>query len=102
MRRPNPPRQLEHVAVADQVRLDIGRWIDERIANARLGAEMHDLGDPMAPLQVVERFGVGKVHDLEPKVLPEVARDPLDPGAFERRVVIIVEIIDADDFVTAG
>ena len=42
MPRPPLPRELEHVAMPDQIGLDVGAGILDAVANAGLGAEVDD------------------------------------------------------------
>ncbi len=51
------------------------------------------LGGGHAP----ERFGVGEVDVFEVETVSEIFPEPREPGALQRRIVIIVEIVDADD-----
>ena len=90
---------FENIDEASDIAVGISSWIFERIANARLGGEMHDAigveafeglfdGVPVfeIPSQVGEAF------------MPEQA---LKPSALQRDVVIVVEIIDAKHLVAA-
>src|SRR3974390_2404565 len=38
---------FQNIAEADEIGIDIGVWIDQRVANARLRREMHNKGKPM-------------------------------------------------------
>ena len=93
--------ELEHVAVADEVRLHIGLRVLDAVANARLRAEMDDAFELDAVRKALERFGIGEIDPLEAEAVAELARQIVEPRLLERRIVIIVEIVDSDDVVAA-
>ena len=64
-------RHLEHVEMADQVRLDIGVRILDRIAHARLRAEMDDAverhsGEGVARIPASQRNRAGETESRHP------------------------------------
>ena len=89
------PAAFENVSEADQVRIDIGVRIDQRVAHAGLRREMHDMGEPMLGKQGRHAGAVGEIEpdEAEAGKLCEFG----EPRVFQRRIVIGVEIVDADD-----
>ena len=57
--------RLEEVRESDEIGVDIGAGIFERVANAGLGGEMDHLGGPVRLEQPVPGVGVGEVQALE-------------------------------------
>ena len=55
------PRQLENVEVPDQVRLDIGARILDRVANTGLRAEMNDAIELLSVERLPERRMIGEI-----------------------------------------
>ena len=51
--------------------------------------------------QALQRVGVGEVDPLEAEALAEMLREAIEAGLLERGVVIIVEVVDADDLIAA-
>src|SRR5438128_10705494 len=91
--------ELQHLQVADDVGVDIGAWIFERVAYARLGAEMNDAAH-LLPLQLrSQRARLCDVELVEGKSL--AAGKPSEPRRLQRRIVIGVHAVDAHDGVTA-
>ena len=94
-------RQFEDIEVAGEVRPCIGARIFERIAHARLRAQMHDCGETLPLQRAVERGIVRKVAFDEAESLARRVRHPRQPVALERYRVVIVEIVDPDHPVAA-
>ena len=71
---PGPPmtRQLQHVAMADQVRLDIGHRVFEAVAHPGLRAEVDDPVDLDRVRKRLERIGVGEVDTFEANAIAEL------------------------------
>ena len=95
------PRELEHVGVADQVRLDIGIGILETVANPGLRSEMDDRIDFNAVGEPLQLVVVGKVDPLEPEAIVELAGKIGEPRSLESGIIIIVEVVDPDHLVSA-
>src|SRR5256885_1588437 len=93
------PRQVEHVAMPDEVRLHVGLRIFEAVANARLRAQVDDPVDLDRVGEGLERFGVGEVEVLEPEAVAELLLKLGEPRLFELGIVISAEAVDADDLV---
>ena len=101
MPRPDCARELEHVAMADEVRLHIGLRVLDAVADAGLRAEMDDAFESIGVGKPLKRFGVREIDAFEAEAVAVLAREIVEPRLLERRIVIIVEIVDADDVVAA-
>ena len=95
-------RQLQHVAVADEVGLDIGLRVLEAVADARLRPEMDDAVDvDCCRRSRLSASASAKSTRSKRKRLPILPRELVEPRLLERGIVIIVEIVDADDVLAA-
>ena len=94
-------RELEHVAMADQVRLDVGARVFEAVADAGLGAQVDDAGDVERICERFERIGVREIEALEAVAVAELLLQSRKPRLLQLGVVIIVETVDSDDLVAA-
>jgi hypothetical protein len=94
-------RELEHVEVADQVRVNVGVRVFDRIADAGLGAEMDDLVEPLAGGGRGQRRIVGKIdlQERETVVPPVQLRKAI---AFQLGAVIIVDVVEPDHLLAPG
>src|SRR5580704_13855773 len=90
---------LEHIEHADDVALDIAVRVLQRIPHARLGAQMHDALKPLLGEQGSDRLAIGQICMHETKTLLRL--QPGETRVFERYVVILVQIIEADYLVAA-
>ena len=92
------PASLQNIGEADQIGVDIGVRISERVSHARLRGQMDDHGKPIPREQRRYRHAIRhiKPFELEARV---VAKD-IEPGRLQPRIVIGVEIIDPDDAMT--
>src|SRR5574338_565926 len=94
-------RQLEHVAMADEVRLNIGLRVLEAVADPRLRAEVDDAVEVLCIGEPREGGRIGEVDALEGEGVAEVLLQPREPRLLQHRIVIIVEVVDPDDLVAA-
>lgn len=95
------PRQFEQVDVADQVGLDIGVRVFDRIAHPGLGPQVDDAVDPLSLQRAVQRGEIGEI-DLVKGKPPAMRRDqPVQPVLLQADLVIIVEIVDPHHFIAA-
>ncbi len=82
---------------------DIGPFVGERVlqrvADPGLGREVNDAPRPALAHQAFEGVGLGDVHAHQLEIRPLLERP--DPGLLERRIVIGVEVVDADDLLAA-
>src|SRR3546814_850593 len=89
------PRGFEDMKAADQIALDIGSGLVDRIADPRLAGEVDDdvgrerVDRPVERLAILEH----RLDRAEAGVLEEI----LVPPALEQRVVIIGHAVIADD-----
>jgi len=93
------PAAFEDVQGADNVTFDVGVRVFQRVTHARLGAEVRDLVEGVLGEQGFHRRAVGKVDasHFEAGVIVE----DRGAGLFQRHVVVVVEVVEADDGVTA-
>jgi hypothetical protein len=64
---PLPTAPLEDVQKTDEVAVHVGARVFERIADARLGREVHDGVEPIFPEQPFHRLPVGEIRPDERK-----------------------------------
>src|ERR1700733_15852408 len=86
---------FEHIEETGEIGVEIGVWIFQRVAHAGLRGEMNDRTECTI---AKTRFGAFAVGKIEP-VKAEFAELPQhrEPGFLERRVVIVIDAVDADD-----
>ena len=85
----------------DEVRLHIGRGILEAVADARLRPEMDDAVDVHRLGEAVQRSASAKSSRSKRKRLPNCCCKLVQPRLLKRGIVIIVEVVDADDVIAA-
>jgi hypothetical protein len=85
----------------DQVRLHICQRVFDAVTNAGLRAEVDDPVEIRFARKFRQRPGIRKIDLLEAEAVVEPAGQPLQPGFLQRRVVIVVEIVDPDDLLAA-
>ena len=90
------PAAFEHVEEAGQVGVDIGVRIDQRMAHAGLRGEMHDTGEADAPRTAPPCRSRSARSSLT-KAKAGQLREFGEPRLLERRIVIGIEVVDADD-----
>jgi len=84
---------FQNVQEAHQVAFDVDMRMIDRIAHAGLGGQMDDIVRPHLGEQRLHPFPVGQVELPKGKggKFPQL----IEPGLFQRRVVIVVEVVDA-------
>src|SRR5688572_1708282 len=98
MARRSTPAALEHVGEANEVRLDVGARVLERVAHPGLRGEMEHALGALFFEKLLERIGVRDVQFVKS-----------EPGMLELRDAILLEldrvirrkIVEADDFIAA-
>ena len=95
------PREFEEVHLPDEVRLDIGVRVLERIAHPGLRTEMDDPVEFQRGERGVERMAVGEVELLEGEAIAAQRDQPVQPSPLQRDGIVVVEVVDADHRVTA-
>jgi hypothetical protein len=90
---------LEHGHRAGDVAVDVGERGLNAVAHAGLRAEVDDSLELLAGEQLRHSVSVGEVEldELE----PSVALEHLEPRVLQREVVVLVEVVEADDLVAA-
>src|SRR5262249_50223652 len=95
MARSRLPTALENVEKSRQVGLRIGVRVGERMAYACLGGEMNDQWEAIFSEQAGHAAAIGKIKldEMEPGERGKLAQLRL----FQRRIIIRIQIIEADD-----
>src|SRR5881398_1522824 len=70
---PDRPREFEHVAMPDEVRLNVRLRVLDAVANARLRPEVDDAVERVGAGERLERLRVRKIHSLEAEAFAEPA-----------------------------
>ena len=91
---------LEDVEKTDQIRLDIGMRILESIADPGLRSQIDDPLGPVRGKHSLDFLAVGEVGFYKMKIV--LALQPRQTRELQIDVVIVVEVVNADDLVTAG
>jgi len=92
-------RDFEQVEVADQVGLDIGMGVLDRIAYPGLGTQVNHAADLLPSQRGVERSHVGKVDLVKGEAIRRLGGQRRQPVTLQGDRVVIVEVVDADDAV---
>src|SRR5215213_8966618 len=92
MARPAGTGKLQHVAVADEVRLEVGAGVLEAVADACLCPEVNDTIEVGGAAQPVQGARIREIDPLETETIAEVVRERVEARLLQRWVVIIVEI----------
>ena len=89
---------FQQIAEADQVGLDVGIGVLQRISHAGLAGQVDDAVEFLGGEQVFYHDAVGNVaaHELEVWVGLEL----LQARQLEFGIVVVVEVVDADHFIT--
>ena len=93
------PAALEDVGEADDIAVDVGVRVDQRVAHAGLRGQVHDAVELLLREQRRDALAVGHVHLHEAEV--RVRRQARQPILLESRVVVVVEVVQAHDLVPA-
>ena len=81
----------------DEVRLDVGPRIFDRVTDAGLGAKVDDTIE-IGPIEgALECNMIGKIDSLETEFPGVELAKLVQPRFLEPRVVLIVHVVDADD-----
>jgi hypothetical protein len=91
---------FQHIEETDQIGADIGVRVDKRMADARLGGEMHDMRKAVRSEQTRDRLTIGDVDML---VLETGAHLELGETCFfQARIVIGIEVVETDHPASIG
>src|ERR1700722_318841 len=89
------PASLQNIGKALEVAVDVNLGMVDRITHAGLGCEMNHHREPMPGKQRSHGCAIRKIggHETELRILAQ----NVQPRALQRRVVIIIKIVQADD-----
>ncbi len=99
MRDPVVSAAFEYVERAEDVALDVGVGLFQRVAHPRLSAQMHDAFEFFGGEQARHRIPIGQIRADEPE--RAVRREPGEARLLERDIVVIVQIVEPDHLVAA-
>src|SRR5438105_15384603 len=85
----------------DEVGLDVGLRVFQAVADASLRAEVDDTVDLERIGDALQRLSVGEIHAFETNAIAKLLLQLRHPRLLQARIIIIVEIVDADDLVAA-
>ena len=93
------PAPLENVDETDEIRVDVGMGVLQRVPDPGLRGEVDDRIGPFAREELRHRRAV---RDAGPCIAETgERRDAIEPRLLEGDVVVRIEIVDADDLVAA-
>jgi hypothetical protein len=90
---------FKYIERADDVALDMGVRLFQRMAHPRLSAQMHDALESFGGEQPRHRVTVGQVHMDEPE--SSAPLEPGETGLLERHVVVVIQVVESDNLVAA-
>lgn len=90
---------LQNIAKTNQIALDVGVRVGQRVTHASLRGEMDDALEIFFGKQFVQRNRVSHVHADEAEV--GIGLQTLQARQLQLRVVVIIEVVDADHIVAA-
>ncbi len=93
------PATFEHGHRALEVAVDVGERCLDAVAHAGLRGEVDHSRELLRGEQLRHTLAVGKIELDELEV--RVALEDLEPSMLQRDVVVLVEIVEADDLVAA-
>jgi hypothetical protein len=93
------PASFEDVEKADDVAVDVHVGILERVADARLSRKVNDALRPFARKEIRYPASVGDIELDEPE--SGVRREPREARLLQGNVVVVVEVIEAENVVAA-
>src|SRR5690606_32296429 len=96
------PAGFQDIEEADDVAVNVGMGIFEAVANARLGGEVDDAVELIGGEASLHRHPVAEIGPDEAVASTLPARRLLqkrEPGFLQRRIVIVVDNIEANDLV---
>ena len=89
------PAAFENGHEARDVRVDVGKWIFDRISNTGLSGEVDDPIECVLLKEIGDSVAVFALHSDHLKAIPNLKA--LCASFFEFRIVVVVEIIETDD-----
>jgi len=99
VRHPVVPATFKNIGKSDQIAVDIGHRVLQRIPNAGLRGQVYDTVKFFCGKQRCHLLPIGDIHldESEVRIFAEVAEATL----LQIDVVIIVEIVDANDLIAS-
>ena len=91
---------FEDIQERREIRCPVGVWILDRVADAGLGGDMDDAFRPLPFAECLDRRAIGEI-ELGMNVT-SIVLETCEPRPLERDIVVVVHLVDADDFVSAG
>ena len=88
---------FQYVRETDEVGLDVGVRVNERISHPCLRRKMHHALKTFGGEKRLHAGGIGHIHLDEAKIWE--AAELRQPGMLEVNVVVVVEVIDTDHFI---
>ncbi len=95
------PRELQHVAVADEIGGHIGLGMLDAVPDARLGPEMDDAVAGVLVHHRGQSIGVREIDLEHTDAIAVLLRELIHARSLECGIVIVVEIVDADHVLAA-
>jgi hypothetical protein len=99
VRDPHVPAALQDVQEGDDVRVDVGVGVGQRVAHPRLRGQVDHAVEPSPAEQLGDGGALGEVQlaEAEARVPPQLRQ----PRLLEGDVVVVVEAVDPDEVVAA-
>ena len=94
------PGTFEHGQKADDVGVDIALGVFEAVADPGLGPEVDDAARGVGGEQGGHARAVGEIEGVV--AIARFGQQAVEPRLFQGRVVIVVEVVDADHRLPAG
>src|SRR5262245_55352465 len=93
------PASFEDVQEPDEIAVDVRVRIGERVANAGLRGEMDDAIEAFFAEQPFQAFAITEFLAHQAKA--RMWRKTRKPRLLQRRIVVVIDVVQADDFVAA-
>ena len=89
---------LEHIEESDEVALEVGARVLDGVADARLGGEVHNDVETVLGEQPLDEGGIAQVAANEGEAaFPISLCKHAQTRMLDARVVVAVEVVEADD-----
>src|SRR5580704_13064646 len=89
------PAPLKNISKSDEIGIHIGVGFHGRMSDTGLRREMRHIGESLRSEQPRHGTAVGDIASLETKI--HVRKQLCESRFLETRVVIVIEVVDADD-----
>src|SRR5688572_13418189 len=91
------PTSLQNIGEANQICVNIGMRVPERIPYPGLRGEVDDDAESMPCEQLRNRDAIRQIQLFELKA--RIVAEDIEPGRLQPRIIISIEVIDPDDAV---